>query len=462
MTKVLIVASTAPAEPAILRDALHRFGDKQATVSLACFFPPERLPVDDLSADVRSFALPTEVLTLRMRAAVGRARPARRVWLHARADRWLRERARSADVLVALDATAVHVVWELAQRNPRADAVYGLVPALRVLDERIAAGGPSPMTVMRRRTVAPILIGARAVRRFGIWLAQAVTVRATGRRLMRTAPGRRFWRTVVGIPGLPDRVRAKLVLRVNHGMLQAERPADARRAITTAMDRMFDPVQRADLLASEATERLTQGLMPDSLQAALAAELDLADAQLKNDPAKAAHGVSRASTLISHRVLHFDGFSSPLVDDPDEFLATYRNSAAVQKITAPRGRAQRAAAPPTDRPLRLLLVTLINDNFLREIRERYERLPGVEVRYLDVHADPSRHRLVRAGEAMMQHRLVGDSPYGREVEQWLRPHLDWADTVFIDWCQAQAVLFTLMDPGTTRIVVRLHSFEAFN
>ena len=34
--------------------------------------------------------------------------------------------------------------------------------------------------------------------------------------------------------------------------------------------------------------------------------------------------------------------------------------------------------------------------------------------------------------------------------------------MFIDWCTRPAVLFTAVDPGTTRIVVRLHSFETFS
>ncbi|MFD1272607.1 glycosyltransferase [Streptomyces kaempferi] len=60
-------------------------------------------------------------------------------------------------------------------------------------------------------------------------------------------------------------------------------------------------------------------------------------------------------------------------------------------------------------------------------------------------------------------RAVGSqAAYGREVEQALRPHLDWADTVFVDWCSLGAAFVTLVDPGTTRVIVRLHSFEAFS
>ena len=33
--------------------------------------------------------------------------------------------------------------------------------------------------------------------------------------------------------------------------------------------------------------------------------------------------------------------------------------------------------------------------------------------------------------------------------------------MFLDWCVAPAVMLTTIDPGDTRIVVRLHSYEAF-
>jgi glycosyltransferase involved in cell wall biosynthesis len=47
------------------------------------------------------------------------------------------------------------------------------------------------------------------------------------------------------------------------------------------------------------------------------------------------------------------------------------------------------------------------------------------------------------------------------LERVLRPHLDWADVVFMDWCKAGAALLTRIDPGTTRVMIRLHSQEVF-
>ena len=55
----------------------------------------------------------------------------------------------------------------------------------------------------------------------------------------------------------------------------------------------------------------------------------------------------------------------------------------------------------------------------------------------------------------------GTRDYIGRVEEILRPHLDWADTVFVDWCTVTPAVLTLIDPGRTRIMVRLHSVEAF-
>ncbi len=42
-----------------------------------------------------------------------------------------------------------------------------------------------------------------------------------------------------------------------------------------------------------------------------------------------------------------------------------------------------------------------------------------------------------------------------------REHLDWADVVLVEWCTALAALLTQLDPRDTRIVVRMHSDQAF-
>jgi glycosyltransferase involved in cell wall biosynthesis len=216
----------------------------------------------------------------------------------------------------------------------------------------------------------------------------------------------------------------------------------------------------ADQLLAAASADLAAGRTPRHLDAVFAAGIARADANLrKGNVRAAATWLDRTGSVVFHKGVHFR-LSSPLAENPRAFLAPLHNSDLARVMQA-RTRSVPAAPGPTDRPLRLLFATRENANFLAEIRRHFEAHPAVEVRFVDL-ADDERHRhLVRGGAKLIEAVLAGESGYAGEVEAWLRPHLDWADTVFVDWCNSPAVLFTAVDPGTTRIIVRLHSFEAF-
>jgi glycosyltransferase involved in cell wall biosynthesis len=214
-------------------------------------------------------------------------------------------------------------------------------------------------------------------------------------------------------------------------------------------------------LAAAAAD-LAAGHLPRHLESVFTAGIARADAHFRAGDARgAATWLARTASVVFHRVVHFDRLSSPLAQNPAEFLAPLRQSELMRALRG-RRRTAPAAPAPTDRPLRLLIATRTNANFLTEIRRHYEADAGVEVRFLDLMADPRHAHLARGAPHMIEHLLAGESGYGRAVETWLRPHLDWADTVFVDWCVSPAALFTMIDPGPTRIVVRLHSYEAFS
>jgi glycosyltransferase involved in cell wall biosynthesis len=220
---------------------------------------------------------------------------------------------------------------------------------------------------------------------------------------------------------------------------------------------------RADLLGEAAALELSRGLEPAGLVAAYAAELDCADGLYRAGNVKeTAASLTKAMDLAFHRVPHFDLLSSPLAADPGGFTEPLRRSDAAQAIIAPRGRTSPAASPAEGRPLRLLLMTHTNANFLPLIRAHYEAHPAVELRFLDLAADETLAPLAQGPQRMLEVALGGQAGYRRQVEAALRPHLDWADTVFVEWCTISATLLTLADPGSTRIVLRLHSFEAFS
>lgn len=201
-----------------------------------------------------------------------------------------------------------------------------------------------------------------------------------------------------------------------------------------------------------------EGRIPPGLSAAVAAELAEADAWIgKKDVAKARAAFLRAAGLLFNRELHFDGLTSPLADDPEHFLEPLHRSAIGAALGAPRGRLHPVAPVPTHRAQRILFITRGNANFIPEIRERYAQLEQTTVRSLDLLDEP----LVKQQGRLIGAALNDRTDFGKQVEQWIRPHLNWADTVFIDWCVAPAAFVTLVDPGTTRIIVRLHRYEAF-
>ncbi|MFI5834048.1 glycosyltransferase [Micromonospora sp. NPDC051300] len=296
----------------------------------------------------------------------------------------------------------------------------------------------------------------------GSKLAAGVLRRVTAPRVVRHRAAARLIHGLAAAPLLPAGARASLARRLRSGMVRAGWPAGDSRAALVAVAGAVDPAARADLLIEEATDELAEGRTPAHLMDAVRAELAEADrAYARGDGAAAARRLYRVLRTQFHRVLHFDQLSSPLVEDPAAFLAPLHGSAVGRALLAPRGRVKPPAPAPTDRPLRLLLLLNGSAHFLQAVRERYGDHPGVELRYLRLDDDPVAGPLTRQSRRMVAEALLGGTEYGEQVERWIRPHLDWADTVFVDWAVATAAMTTLVDPGDTRIVVRLHSYEAF-
>ncbi len=215
--------------------------------------------------------------------------------------------------------------------------------------------------------------------------------------------------------------------------------------------------------AAEVLKALDEGRVVPEVEAAVRDRVAAADAALgSSGPAAAVAPLTSACQLLFHRSLHFDGLTSPLAADPEGFLAPLRGSKAWARATAARPR--RTPAGGSERapgPHRLLLVTYKNWQFLAPIAEHMEARDDVEVRRLDL-ADAPPKSLPLSVQQQLRLRLTGgDDPRSTAWGEWLAPHLAWADTVFVDWLQRGAVVATALDPGRARVVVRLHSFEAF-
>lgn len=287
-------------------------------------------------------------------------------------------------------------------------------------------------------------------------------VRATtSPRAMRSRVVASTWSAVVAAPGLPDRVRVALADRVHAGLVRAGRPESAARVSRGVLRRVGSRRLRADLLVRQAAAEIQLGT-PPGLTDAAAAELEFADkAFAKGNVRSAVASLTAVQRLLFDRRLHYDRLTSPMADDPGRFLAPWHASATVGALSASRGRREPAAAPPPDRPVRLLIATYGNHSFIEPVRRYFEEMPGVDVRFYDPTGEAAHISLMNNARPMAEHILAGRSAYGDRVAEWLQPLVDWADVVFVDWCAALAVLFGMIDPGSTRMVMRLHSFEAF-
>ncbi|GAA1881597.1 hypothetical protein GCM10009687_57400 [Asanoa iriomotensis] len=460
MTNVLLVAGSRPTRPTVLVDALTKLRDGGATVTLACDFDPSGLEIPADLAETRNIGEDGRSGGLVFRQLVrGAARPVQ-VWMRASHDPWVRRHARSAEILVALDNNAVHAVWQLAQRNRRADAVFGLTPALKALDDRRARPEPAKRSALPSAPSPAVLAGDAARRASAA--ARLAGMAATGRRAMTVSPVRSMWRVAAAAPGIPAGRRAALALRLQGSMIKAGKPGAAMAMAERVVPKVTDARARAALLGPAVDRDLAAGRVPPTLRDVVKGELARAEAlHTGSHPGQAPPVVGRALDLLFHRVLHYDRLSSPLSDDPAGFLAPLHDSAVGRRLAAANGRETPAEAP-VGRPPRLLFLTGLNDNFLTPIRERYDAMPDVETRHLDMSpGTPVRSFLNNGRAKLIAHRLMGQSKYGQEAQQLFGPDMEWADTVFVDWCAVPAGLLSLIDPGTTRVVVRLHSFEAF-
>ncbi|MFE3514223.1 glycosyltransferase family 1 protein [Streptomyces sp. NPDC059166] len=457
MTDVVMITSANP-RPAVLETALAKYLECGARVHLVGSFK---------AADMEAVQGWTTLHRVSPRAGAGeQARrktdtmsAAERLWFHIEQDRAARAVVRRAGVVVALDERAVYSAWRVAQSRRTPEVHYGLGPGLRAVERLREQGGAT----VSEHAPTPVAAATDGLRRRLRGLPSDLLRTATGPLALRSRIGARAWRAAVSAPGVPDTLRQAATEQVVEGMWRSGRQSGAVVTARAAAGKVSDPAVRARLLHGVATRVLTSGRTPDNLAEVVGAQLAVADGHYASgELTEASKVLLEAMKLAFHRVAHVDQVTSPLAEDPVGFTAPFRESVAARAVVAPRGRISPAAEPPKDRPLRLLVATTANANFLHLIRSHYEAHPDVELRFLDMAEHPAMKRLNGAVQRNIGYRLGDDPLFGHSAEQQLRPYLDWADTVFVDWCKDPAALFTAVDPGDTRIIVRLHSFESFS
>jgi glycosyltransferase involved in cell wall biosynthesis len=425
---VLLLTTRRPGQTS-LETTRQLFGAEGITYRVIAYKPlPARYDVADRDS-VHALSPAAEGYGPAFRRAVGDADPSEDLRLHVESDPEVQRLAATARAILVLDDDAVRAARSLAGAGVK-------VVRSRNQAVKAVAGSPDRPTPDAPRTP----LAHRVAVRLPVWAVLAL-LRAP---FVKPSPRRTFARMVA-------------TRRTAAGQ---HRSAD--RVIRAVAAQQSSARERADLLGTLVSAQLFNGVQAALARDAYAAELEVADEHLAAGRTHdVVQSVAEAARTAFHRVLHHDGLTSPLAASPADFLAPWHASTAASTLSAPRGRARAAATPPTDRPLRLLISTWDNGSFLTEIRAAFEARSDVEVRYVEFAGHPELAGVLRNVSDVAQYVLQPDPEVTTILEQELRPHLDWADVAFVDWCTGLAARLTAVDPGDTRIIVRLHSFEAF-
>ena len=268
---------------------------------------------------------------------------------------------------------------------------------------------------------------------------------------------------LISVPGVSDAKRYRTGRALALRLLDQGDTDSAERVARRTAPRLSDARLRADLLGDVTSRILAEGRQPALAVDTYGAELAVADQHLAAGRLEAAAAsFEEAMRTAFHRVLHFDHATSPLATAPAAFTAPLRSSTTAVALSAPR-RPVRPVVPARvhDRPTRLLLSTYRNADFLAEIRDHFADHSDFETRFVDFAEDHRLDRLAKNPGALAEAVLRGDESTMAGLDAVFRAHLESADVMFVEWCLALAALLSRVDPGNTRIVVRMHSYEAF-
>lgn len=276
--------------------------------------------------------------------------------------------------------------------------------------------------------------------------------------------------------GVSEQERATAASAEGIALLRAGKDAEAERVVRKALGRIRDLRVRADLLGDVVSWSLAHGHASSLAPDAYAAELVMADTlHAEDDHKEAAASFQEAMRTAFHTVLHFEGLHSPLADDPAGFTAPLRDShvaaflrgEGIDRPDLRKGLDELGQLgldeldQREDRRTRLLIATRKNADYLREIREHFTGHPAFDTRFHDFIDDPALEKFARSPLAITEQVLGGGRAMPAALEKGFRPHLEWADVVFVEWCTGLAALISRVDRRRTRVVVRLHSYEAF-
>jgi len=216
-------------------------------------------------------------------------------------------------------------------------------------------------------------------------------------------------------------------------------------------------IKEKEIASTEST--LESGHQPSVEQIASASGLLLGRADShhlakRNDVA--AIDLNRASEVLFHRSLHFDNPASPMAEDPSSFLNDWRQSPSVQDL-AIRRRSEAKSLEPIDS---VAILSHSNVSFIDSLAAGLSSL-GIASTTVDTSkllVPDVRRPTVWHIEQRLE---LSTNTQPTVLNPELSKNIGSANTVWVEWCQRLAVQMSLQARSSQRLIVRLHSFEAF-
>ncbi|GAA5159930.1 glycosyltransferase [Ornithinimicrobium tianjinense] len=348
----------------------------------------------------------------------------------------------------------------LAQRElEQADALVVVGPEA----EKVAAEGRAPVA-------APPLVTAEELSR---WAELAGTWRDVESWLddpdtLGREEGRTLLDRVELVGGLERPARQEALARLVEVLLGRNEHALALRAAhLLEVDGDEDPDRLAlsrGLRALAGTAASGEG-DPD-LGAAVAGVVASADRALEADDLEAAADrATLALRLLFHRELHADALTSPLVEDPDTFLAAWRGSRVGSLLASPTPqtprleRVREGARRHTGARPRVVVAPGTFPQFSPPVVAALEEVADVTV--LPLNARPEL-RWLGTSRPLVDRRLRQAVGAPVPPDLVLREELEAADALFVDWADRGALETVMTAPEGLPVTVRIHSMDALS
>lgn len=231
--------------------------------------------------------------------------------------------------------------------------------------------------------------------------------------------------------------------------------------VLAAAARRASGAARRELNAARLQAQLDAGHIPGDLDDVLRATLTDADAALaRSDMPATIDRLTDALAIAFHPTRHLLTTPSPLLTDPEAFLAPLHRSEAMKALTAPRRDAP--ARPRKEEAARVLVLALDNSEMVRPLLAQYQGPDyvdsGLEVRFRDLtHTEAADSTDLRSlVSARLRYSLSGMKI---PVPDELAADVQWADTIFVEWGHRALVWASLLDTGAP-IVGRIRKYEA--